>query len=170
MALPRPAPVTRFDTRRRCIEPQTMRILMASLALFLFSCADEALLDPPPPCLCAEEGACSEDFCSYSFSLDASCEGKVAVAELLIDGHLEETPLRYPADAPVVPCMRTAPGETSEIFLRGGSWLWGSEAPGAGQADPMLLKCEEPATVHQRTFECRDKTTGDLAPLQPPPQ
>ncbi|MEC9071190.1 MAG: hypothetical protein VX938_02370, partial [Myxococcota bacterium] len=137
-----------------------MRHLLIIALLLSASCADDPGLIAPAPCACAEEDACGDDFCSFSFTLDESCAGKVSVAELLIDGHLESEPLRFPSEAPLVPCSRTAPGETSEIFVRGGSWLWGSEEPGGGATDPMLLSCETPGTIHQRTFECRDKV-GD---------
>lgn len=145
-----------------------MRWFVTILALGLFACADDADLIGTPPCICAEEGVCGDDYCSFAFSLHSSCAGKVTVAELLIDGHLENEPLRFPSDEPLIPCTRTPPGETSEVFVRGGSWLWGSETPGGGATDPMLLECDEAGTVHQRTFECRDKGQASDPPADAP--
>ena len=136
-----------------------MRLLTIVVFLALGACADPSGIEPFDACPCAQEDACGADYCSYSFRLSDTCEGSVDLAEVWIDGHLEASLLRPGQETPMVPCTRTAPGESAEIFVRGGAWLWGSETPGAGPQDPMVIACETAGAIHERSFECQEKAT-----------
>ena len=78
-----------------------------------------------------------------------------------MNGHLEEQLVTIGQDEPMIPCTRTPPGEAVEIFVRGGSWLWGSDEPGAEAHEPMVIPCEAPGSVHELSFKCFEKGSSE---------
>jgi len=118
------------------------------LLTFVFVLLSGCMVDPPPeyrPCRCDVE-VCSEEACSFQISMDSSCEADVEFAEILVDDHLEVMDL-IPGEA-VQLCSRTEPGDSSTIYVRGGSWIWGPinrkcEGEG-GQTYSLVLECVNP--------------------------
>jgi len=117
---------------------------MLSLVLLFSGC----MVDPPPeyrPCRCEVE-VCSVDACSYQISMDSSCDQDVPFAEILVDDHLEVMDL-IPGET-VQLCSRTEPGDSSTIYVRGGSWIWGPinrKCDGeGGQTYSLVLECVNP--------------------------
>lgn len=119
-----------------------MRLLLLLLVSSLFvGCADEGGPEYRP-CRCEVE-VCSEAACSYEISMDSTCQQEVPFAEILVDDHLEVQDL-LPGQT-VSLCSRTEPGDTSNIYVRGGSWIWG----------PIARKCEgEGGKTYSLVLEC----------------
>lgn len=127
---------------------KVIALLLMAVALSLSACAGEAESYEYALCPCAEPGGCSTYACRYQLSLHPECDGKVSFAEVLIDGVLEEEAILV--DTPLIPCMRTEPGKSAVIWVRGGAWIWG----------PLNKECpltgHQPDEAHSLVFECEE--------------
>lgn len=133
-----------------------MRRYLSSLFLFvalsLGGCDATVLpLSEAPPCVCGDDGlGCGDDWCSYELALEPNCQGELARAEIMVDGHLETQLLEFEsvdgALVPnlVVPCTRTEPGTETRIDVFAGKWAWsraGNSCEVPGKITPILFGC-----------------------------
>ncbi|TNF31096.1 MAG: hypothetical protein EP329_12860 [Deltaproteobacteria bacterium] len=117
--------------------PQLLVIGILALA----GCESDPYQGELVPCRCEVE-ACTSASCGYDLRLDAACAGQIDHAEVLIDGHLEESALTPGQD--MFPCTRTEPGVASQIIVRGGDWVWG----------PLVERCMNPGETRLLVLQC----------------
>ncbi|MCB9733418.1 MAG: hypothetical protein H6745_12500 [Deltaproteobacteria bacterium] len=127
----------------------TALVLAAALLLFALpaagGCAGDAFQGDIPACRCDVE-LCTSASCGYELRLDPGCNGQIAKAEVLIDGHLESDILS--PGISVIPCTRTEPGVESQIIVRGGDWVWG----------PLVERCTDPGETRLLVLQCIEAT------------
>ena len=126
---------------------KALTILVILLWPMAWACTADEWVEPDPEekfCPC-DRGECSPIACTYELSMHANCGDEVVEAEVLIDGHLEEESMFF--GVPYEPCMKTNPGESSTVIVRGGVWIWG----------PLIKTCGVTGSkVHTLVFECAE--------------
>ena len=93
------------------------------------------------PCAC-DDGGCTAASCPLTITLDSTCEGEMPFAEVLVDDHVEASPLK-PLE-PLRICSRVEPGAQATLWVRGGPWVWG----------PLVERCEVPGENRQIVLQC----------------
>lgn len=117
-------------------------IPFVALALLLLSgCESDPLQGELPACVC-DNGGCSQTSCPIEILLDQTCVGEVTTAEALIGVHVETT-LIAPT-APFTACTRIEPGQSVDVTVRGGPWVWG----------PLNERCDTPGETRSLVLQC----------------
>lgn len=104
-------------------------------------CESDGFQGELAPCRCEVE-TCSTASCPIELAFDPTCEGEVALAEVMVDGHIEAQALR--PGGRVVTCSRIEPNRTATLYVRGGPWIWG----------PLVERCTTPGETRSLILQC----------------
>lgn len=116
-------------------------LAIGALTTVLPACDPGSSQGELPPCPC-DGGGCSPASCPLTITLDSTCEGEMEFAEVLIDDHVETSPLE--PLVPLLTCSRVEPGAQATLWVRGGPWVWG----------PLIERCEVPGENQQIVLQC----------------
>jgi len=109
--------------------------------LMLASCDAGSFQGELAPCPC-EGGGCTTAACPITVTLDSTCVGEMAFAEVLVGNHVEAGRL-VPLQA-LETCSKIEPGAEAVLWVRGGPWIWGplvEHCATAGETRAIVLQC-----------------------------
>lgn len=116
-------------------------LVMAMLTPLGPGCDSGSFQGELPPCRCEVE-TCSTNSCPIEVSFDSTCVGEIRLAEVMVDGHVEEEGVT--ADSRLTTCSRIEPGQSATIWVRGGPWIWG----------PLVESCTNPREPKTLILQC----------------
>jgi len=127
------------------ISPVSKSVALAAVlsvvALGVSACDSGSFQGELPPCRCEVE-TCSAASCPIEISFDPTCQGEIALAEVMVDDHVEVNTLS--PGGRLVTCSRIEPDTSSTIFVRGGPWIWG----------PLVERCSTPRETRALVLQC----------------
>ncbi len=125
------------------VKTQLYRSLLAvALSVVVVpACESDPFQGELEPCRC-ETTDCSPQSCPIEVRLDELCAADMELAEILVDDHLEVGRAR--PGVPLRTCSRVPFGETQQVTIRGGPWVWG----------PLTERCDEPGAVRSLVLQC----------------